>query len=147
MLGRPTVMTPKTLDKLREAFLMGCNDKEACVFADISKSTLYDYEKENNDYSDQKETYKSKPVLLARQTIIKAIKNGDIRVSMWYLERKARDEFGRTNKIDKVVDIEYELDKLEKTNYSKVADQIELEDKNQLANMIESDIYTVPTSP
>jgi hypothetical protein len=39
--GRPTKMTPDTVKKLEEAFLLGCSDIEACLVADISKQTLY----------------------------------------------------------------------------------------------------------
>ena len=125
MIGRPTVMTPNTLDKLREAFLMGCNDKEACIYADIGTSTLYDYEKENEDYSEQKELYKSQPTLKARQAVYKAIESGDVKVSMWYLEKRRRDEFGKSDEaIKKNVNVEWQLCQLEKTNYAEFAEKI-----------------------
>lgn len=41
--GRPTKMTQGTVKKLEEAFLRGLSDEEACLYADISKPTLYDY--------------------------------------------------------------------------------------------------------
>lgn len=131
MIGRPTVMTPNTLDKLREAFLMGCNDKEACIYADIGTSTLYDYEKENEDYSEQKELFKSQPALKAKQTVYKAIESGDVKVSMWYLEKRRRDEFGRSDEVIKEnVNIEWQLGQLEKTNYAEFAEKI----SQQMAN-------------
>lgn len=93
MLGRPTVITTETLDKLREAFLMGYSDREACIYADIGLQTLYDYQKGNADFSEQKEAYKSNPVLKAKKTIYEEIENGNLKITMWYLERKAKDEF------------------------------------------------------
>ena len=91
-LGRPTIMTPETISRLREAFLMGCTDREACIYADISQSTLYLYQQENNEFSEQKNTWKINPVLKARKTIFDNLDS--VGVAKWYLEKKAREEFG-----------------------------------------------------
>lgn len=91
--GRPTVMTNDTLAKLKEAFLLGCTDKEACLYAgDIHPSTLYKYQEENPDFTDQKERWKQYPILLARQTILRGIKTNP-RLALAFLERKAKSEF------------------------------------------------------
>lgn len=90
--GRPSVMTPKTLKKLKEAFLMGYSDREACIYAEIAPSTLYKYQEENPEFSEQKEQYKRNPVLKAKRTIFKNLK--DVKIAKWYLERKAKNEFG-----------------------------------------------------
>ena len=42
--GRPTVMTNPVLEKLEWAFLLGCSDKEACLWANIAPATLYNYQ-------------------------------------------------------------------------------------------------------
>jgi hypothetical protein len=65
--GRPTKMTKATLGKLRGAFLMGSTDEEACVFAQIHPSTLYDYQQQNPDFSEEKEVWKMKPILKSRR--------------------------------------------------------------------------------
>jgi hypothetical protein len=70
-VGRPTIMTPETLQKLEDAFALGCTDLEACVYADISKSTLYNYQEQHPEFVERKEELKEHPVLLARQTVIK----------------------------------------------------------------------------
>lgn len=125
MLGRPTVITPEILDKLREAFLMGFSDKEACFYADIGQSTLYDYQKDNPEFSEQKEQYKVNPILKAKKTIFDALEKGDVKVSQWYLERKAKGEFStRVEATISELDIEHELDKLE-TDYDKVAREVQ----------------------
>lgn len=49
MPGKPSVMTTETLAKLRQAFLMGCCDREVCLYAEIGLQTLYDYQKRNVD--------------------------------------------------------------------------------------------------
>src|SRR6187399_3578722 len=86
-LGRPTVMTDEVLRKLEEAFSMGCTDIEACLFADISKTTLYDYQKENPDFTERKEELKERPILLARTTVINSLEK-DVNSAWRYLERK-----------------------------------------------------------
>lgn len=93
MIGRPSVMTTETLDMLRGAYLMGYSDREACVYANIGLQTLYDYQKEHPEFSEQKEEYKANPVLLAKKTIFGALEKGNIKIAQWYLERKAREEF------------------------------------------------------
>ena len=91
--GRPTVVTEMVLQKLEEAFSIGCSDKEACVYANISERTLYYYQDSNPDFLQRKQLLKEKVVLLARQTVAKAIQNGDEKSAQWLLERKKRKEF------------------------------------------------------
>jgi len=90
-MGRIKIIDQVILDKLREAFLFGATDKEACLYVGICRDTLYDYQKKNKEFSDQKEEWKSNPLLKAKKTIFDNL--GKHRVAMWYLERKARNEF------------------------------------------------------
>lgn len=90
--GRPTKMTPDTVKKLEEAFLMGCSDLEACLFADISKQTLYTYQEKNPEFVDRKQMLKENPVMIARQSVIRDMK-GDGTLALKYLERKKKSEF------------------------------------------------------
>lgn len=92
-MGRPTKMTDATLAKLREAFLLGCSDIEACLYADICPATLYNYQSGNEEFLSKKEMWKNNPFLLARRNVIKEIESGDKQSSQWYLERKKKDEF------------------------------------------------------
>ncbi len=66
-IGRPSKMTKVTLGKLREAFLIGSTDEEASVYAGIHPSTLYDYQQQNPDFSEEKEAWKMKPILTEAQ--------------------------------------------------------------------------------
>lgn len=90
-IGRPTVMTAETLNKLEQAFSIGCTDEEACVFADISRQTMYAYISENPEFSDKKEALKKKPILKAKNTVVKNLDNPDM--ALKYLERKCKNEF------------------------------------------------------
>lgn len=91
--GRPSKLTPETIDKLRTAFLMGCSDIEACLYADISKTALYNYQQKNPEFVDQKERWKEQLTLKARTVIADALNKKDENTAKWYLERKKRDEF------------------------------------------------------
>jgi len=85
-------MTEIVLGKLNEAFAIGASDKEACFYADISPDTLYDYQLKNPKFIQRKEALKERPVLLARQTVLKAIESDPL-TARWYLERRRKDEF------------------------------------------------------
>ena len=73
-VGRKPKITQYTLGKLREAFLLGCSDVEACFYAEIHPDTLYDYQKKNPEYTEQKKLLKSNPILLARRTVVDGLK-------------------------------------------------------------------------
>ena len=72
--GRPTKMTPGTIGKLEEAFLLGCSDREACFVADIHVDTLYSYCQKNPEYTYRKESLKENPIYEARKSIIRDLK-------------------------------------------------------------------------
>ena len=90
--GRPTKFTPETLKKLEEAFSIGASDREACFYADVSTVALYAYQKDNPEFVNRKEALKERPVLLARQSVLKGI-NTDPNLALKYLERKLPKEF------------------------------------------------------
>jgi hypothetical protein len=86
--GRPSVMTDEVIRKLEEAFLFGCSDLEACCFADISKSSLYDYCVANPEFSERKETLKNKPTMKAKRIIDKALDDSDLATAHKVIDRK-----------------------------------------------------------
>ncbi len=90
-------MTAHRLAKLREAFLFGATDEEACLLARIHPSTLYKYQQENEEFSEEKGRLKLNPVLKARQAIFKDLDN--VTTAKWYLERKMKSEFGTDPKL------------------------------------------------
>lgn len=93
-IGRPTIMTPETISKLEEIFSLGGSDEEACFFAGIGKSTLYNYQKECPEFVERKEALKETPILKARRTVIKSLEEPNH--AFRFLERKKRGEFGPT---------------------------------------------------
>ena len=99
--GRPTVMTEETVNKLEQGFAMGFTDEEACLYANISKQTLYDYCKKNPKYIDRKEELKNHPKILAKTNVYNALKdNKKVEDSKWYLERKVKEEFSQRTETD-----------------------------------------------
>ena len=84
-------LTEDTIRKLEEAFSIDASVKEACYYADISTDTYYRWIKEFPELSDKLERLREKPVLKARQTVVKSLDNPDY--AFKYLERKKKDEF------------------------------------------------------
>lgn len=114
--GRPTVMTPEVLSKLEQIFAIDGTDEEACFFAGISTTPFYEYQKAHPEFKERKELLKKKPVLGARQTVVKAITGvpaqfdaagnllraevpADANLAMKYLSLKMRDEFATRSEV------------------------------------------------
>lgn len=97
--GRPTVVNESVISKLEQAFSMGCSDLEACLFADISKQALYDYQAKHPEFADRKAMLKEKMIFKARSVIADALNKKDENTAKWYLERKAKNEFGTRTEI------------------------------------------------
>jgi hypothetical protein len=72
MPGRPSVITPKTVSKLIASFNLGCSIREACWQSGVSHEALK-----------------------AKEVVISAIYVGDLNAAIWWLDRKAKNEFGR----------------------------------------------------
>lgn len=96
-VGRPTIMTPEIISKLEEVFAIGGSDNEACFYAGIGKSTLYNYQQEHPEFLERKEALKERPILKARQTIVKGLEEADN--AKWFLERKVKKEFASRSEI------------------------------------------------
>lgn len=96
-MGRPTIMTPNTLNHLRQAFAIGCTDEEACAYAKIACSTLYKYQNEHPEFIEEKEQLKQEPILKAKNTIVQNL--DDPKNAQWYLERKKKDEFSTRSEL------------------------------------------------
>lgn len=97
-IGRPNKITKEALRKLEEAFLLGCTDKEACFAAGIGMSTLYDYQKQNPEFSDRKALLKQNPIFKARKAVVDSLENDPV-LALKYLERKRKDEFSTNYKL------------------------------------------------
>ena len=90
----------ETVRKLEEGFLMGLSDREACKYANCSHDWLYSYCKKHKGYSDRKELLKSQPTIKAKMVINEHLDLGDKQTAQWYLERKAKEEFGTKSTLE-----------------------------------------------
>jgi hypothetical protein len=107
--GRPTVMTPEVVSKLEHAFALGCSDLEACLYADISKQTLYDYQKLKPEFVDRKEKLKETPILKARTSVVGELAN-DPDLALRFLERRKKDEFSTKTENDSTLKADMKLE-------------------------------------
>ena len=91
-MARPTVMTKEVIEKLEYAFSLGCTDIEACLHADIAEKTLYLYQEKHPEFIQRKNALKESPIFLARQSVLKGLKE-DPDLALKFLERRKKDEF------------------------------------------------------
>ncbi len=91
--GRPTKMTPDTLQKLKEGFLMGLSDSLACLHADIAPASLYLYCNENKEFSEKKEQWKKNLGYKAVKVLNQAVDEGDVSTAKFVAERRLKDEW------------------------------------------------------
>lgn len=99
-VGRPTIFTPETLEKLRTTAQMDCTFAEMAYFANMSEDALYAEFRRNPDFKKEIDRLRAYPKLLARQNLMKAMKEGDMLTVRWYLEKKGGDEFNPQIKIE-----------------------------------------------
>lgn len=90
-------MTDDAVRKLEEAFAIDASIEEACYYADISRDTYYRWVKENSELSDKFQRLRNKPILKARQAVVKGLDN--YANAMDYLKRKRKDEFSDRSEI------------------------------------------------
>lgn len=90
--GRKPVVTEAVVQKLEQAFLLGCTDAEACLAANISTSTLYNYCEKNPAFLERKEILKQNPLWKARGVVLEAIEDeknpGRLQAAQELLKRK-----------------------------------------------------------
>jgi hypothetical protein len=91
--GRPTVMTPATVQKLEAALRDGFSVEMACHVSDISRSAYYDHLDRSPDFAYKMEVAHNWVTQRAKQVVAQAIDKGDMKAAQWWLERRARAEF------------------------------------------------------
>lgn len=91
MAGRPTVRTSDVNRKIEEAAAIGCTVEEIAFYAGIHRDTLYAWMVDDKELSDRVRELQEKPVIKARQTMVKAL--DDPHYATWYLSRKKKKEF------------------------------------------------------
>lgn len=98
-IGRPTVMTNEVICKLEQGFAYGFTDLEACLYANISQASLYEYCKLNPSFSERKEMLKRQPLMQAKLNVHEHLLDKDVFTSRWILEKKDKD-FNPKHQVD-----------------------------------------------
>ena len=89
--GKFTNLAEKSVKKLDEAFMMDCTVEEACLFADISKQTFYNWVNDNPKMKERFDALRHQPFLKARRTIMDSLESPQY--AFEYMKRKKKDEF------------------------------------------------------
>ena len=110
--GRPKKLTEEVVGKLIYAFQKDFNVSEACDYAGISRDTYYEWCKNKKGFSDKMEQAKSDLKRKAKINLADKIEAGDIDTTLWYLERRAKDEYSTKQNIA-VSGLEKEKSKLD----------------------------------
>jgi len=96
-IGRPTVITEAAVAKLSEAFRLGYNDVDACQYADIDRSTFYRHTQSDPSFASHMTDAKNYARLKCSSVLLKAIEHKNIQVCQWWLERRYREQFGKSS--------------------------------------------------
>lgn len=86
-------MDEQTVRKLEAAF---CNDftlEEAWDYANVKRSTYYDYMKGNPVFSDRMRKAQSYALTLAKRAIVSSIKEGGTTDARWLLEKRQPERY------------------------------------------------------
>lgn len=86
-------MTAVALQKLKHAFSMGLPDEQACLYAEIAPSTLYNYQNKHPEFLERKKLLKQNITMHARLNIAERVQLWSAEDSWKWLERKERSEF------------------------------------------------------
>jgi predicted DNA-binding protein YlxM (UPF0122 family) len=89
--GRPIEFTEDVVKKLEEAFAIDASISEACFYANITRQSYYNNVKPETELFDRFEALRNKPILKARQTVVKGLEEPEH--AKWYLARKKKLEF------------------------------------------------------
>lgn len=79
--------------KLEMTAALDASVEEMCYYADISRDSFYRYLKKHPEFRDKLDKLRQKPVLKARQTVMKRLEESYSN-AMDYLKRKRKEEFG-----------------------------------------------------
>ena len=93
---RPSIVTKNVVAKLSRALRLGYNDDNACQYARIDRSTYYRHLQSDQGFATQMATARNYAKLLCCTTIMRAIEKGNVPACQWWLERRFRNEFGKT---------------------------------------------------
>lgn len=109
-MARPTKMTEEIVNKLEYGFMHDFNITEACQYAGIRRETYHGWVKKNQEFFNRMESARNNLRRLAKITLAESIEEGNVPNSMWYLERRAREEYStkQTTELTGAIDLQLE---------------------------------------
>lgn len=94
-VGRPRATDRKdVVSLLVSSFHNGLTVREACWQSGISHEAYYGRLRIDEQFADTMAKAQSTILVTAKKLIVKEIREGNVAAAKWWLERKARDEFG-----------------------------------------------------
>lgn len=96
--GRPTVMTDEVIRKIEEVAALDGSVAEMALYAGIHPDTIYAHMAQNKDFSDRIASLRERPVLAARQRVVKGVQESYAN-AIDYLARKRKNEFSHRTDI------------------------------------------------
>lgn len=92
-------MTPEVLQKLEAAFMNTFTDAQACDYAGISPSTLYNYQAENPAFLERKTILRERPDMRAKIELVGKIE-GNLEHARWWAQHRMSAEFAAKTKLE-----------------------------------------------
>lgn len=126
-----TKKSEEIIHKLEEAFSIDASIGEACFYAGIAVQTYYNWIKNDPKLLERLNELRNKPVLLARQRIVKGV-NESYSNAMDYLSRKRPQEFGNKQKLEVEAKV-LTMDVTQNEAAQKLADEYEEKLKEAIA--------------
>jgi len=120
--GRKTVKSEEIIRKIEECAALGSSIEEIAFYAGIHRATLYRWMAEDQELKDRIEELQERPILKARQTIVKSL--DDPEQAKWYLERKRKNEFSTKSEVESKSEIQVSGDVEVKTCTEDIIDEV-----------------------
>jgi len=120
--GRKTVKSEEIIRKIEECAALGSSIEEIAFYAGIHRATLYRWMAEDQELKDRIEELQERPILKARQTIVKSL--DDPEQAKWYLERKRKNEFSTKSEVESKSEIQVSGDVEVKTCSEDIIDEV-----------------------
>jgi hypothetical protein len=92
-IGRPTKLNEKTVSLIESCIQNGWSISQTCYTAKISRETFYEWYRENEEFSDRINEAPNNLVQVAKKNILRAVVEGDIKTSIWVIEKYSTGGF------------------------------------------------------
>lgn len=113
-LHEKTTITKEQVALLWHAFLHDHEEAVACLYANVTLAQYREFLKLNPAFKEKFEFSKDLSAAQAQENVIRTVEEGDVDVSMWYLERKKSDKYSKKTVTEHQHTLSSALDDLER---------------------------------